>query len=73
MENIAFKNVSKEDMLNIKGNGIVKCVLGTVGSTGIGFLGGAGVGTVTLPIIGTVSGGTVGAWSGAATGVATFC
>lgn len=51
----------------------VKCVAGTVGSTGLGALGGASVGTITVPVIGSVSGTLVGAISGGLTGVATFC
>ena len=53
--------------------GAIRCIIGTVGSAGLGAVGGAGAGTFTLPIIGTISGTALGAVSGAMVGCATFC
>ncbi|EAE0903711.1 ComC/BlpC family peptide pheromone/bacteriocin [Listeria monocytogenes] len=70
---VDFEELVQSEQEEVYGGGAIGCVLGTAGSTGLGFLAGVGAGTVTLPIIGTVSGGALGGWSGAAMGAATFC
>ena len=71
----ATKRSKKEatKKIPIDWTGAIRCIIGTIGSTGLGAVGGAGAGTFTLPIIGTISGTALGAVSGAMVGCATFC
>lgn len=67
-----FNSLNSEDLSIIEGEGVICCVAGASGSSGLGFLTGTSVGTLTLSIVGTISGGVFGAWSGAGLRMATF-